>query len=72
MPCPCTSCDGHWRRELRALGDAQVLLTLLAGAVGFGGMFAVYTYVVPTITEVGGLTLPARATSNAMPAEVRS
>lgn len=47
--------DAHWRRELRALRDAQVLLTLLAGAVGFGGMFAVYTYIVPTITEVGGL-----------------
>ena len=28
---------------------------LVAGAVGFGGMFAVYTYIVPTLTEVGGL-----------------
>jgi MFS transporter, DHA1 family, inner membrane transport protein len=44
-----------WRREMRALGDPQVLLTLVAGAIGFGGMFAVYTYVVPTLTEVGGL-----------------
>ena len=32
-----------------------MVLTLLAGAIGFGGMFAVYTYIVPTITEVGGL-----------------
>jgi DHA1 family inner membrane transport protein len=46
----------HWRRELGALRDPQVLLTLLAGAVGFGGMFAVYTYIVPTLTEVGGLS----------------
>jgi DHA1 family inner membrane transport protein len=43
------------RRELAAFGRAQVWLTLLAGAIGFGGMFAVYTYIAPTITEVGGL-----------------
>ena len=30
-------------------------LTLLAGAIGFGGMFAVYSYIAPTITEAGGL-----------------
>ena len=30
-------------------------LTLLAGAIGFGGMFAVYTYIAPTVTDVGGL-----------------
>ena len=44
-----------WRRELAALRRPQVVLTLVAGAVGFGGMFAVYTYIVPTLTEVGGL-----------------
>ncbi len=44
-----------WRSELSALRRPQVVLTLLAGAIGFGGMFAVYTYIVPTITEVGGL-----------------
>lgn len=44
-----------WRSELAALKRPQVVLTLLAGAIGFGGMFAVYTYIVPTITEVGGL-----------------
>jgi DHA1 family inner membrane transport protein len=43
------------RRELAAFGRAQVWLTLLAGAIGFGGMFAVYTYIAPTITRVGGL-----------------
>jgi DHA1 family inner membrane transport protein len=32
-----------------------VWLTLLAGAVGFGGMFAVYSYIAPTVTDVGGL-----------------
>jgi DHA1 family inner membrane transport protein len=47
--------EATWRRELTALRRPQVVLTLLAGAVGFGGIFAVYTYVVPTVTEVGGL-----------------
>jgi DHA1 family inner membrane transport protein len=43
------------RRELGAFTQPQVWLTLLAGAIGFGGMFAVYTYIAPTVTEVGGL-----------------
>jgi MFS transporter, DHA1 family, inner membrane transport protein len=43
------------RRELGAFREPQVWLTLLAGAVGFGGMFAVYSYIAPTVTEVGGL-----------------
>ncbi|MEO5653735.1 MAG: MFS transporter [Marmoricola sp.] len=42
------------RSELRAFKDPQVLLTLLAGAIGFGGMFAVYTYIAPTVTDVAG------------------
>jgi DHA1 family inner membrane transport protein len=44
------------RRELSAFTSSQVWLTLLAGAIGFGGMFAVYTYIAPTLTEVGGLS----------------
>lgn len=47
--------DATGLRELAALRQPQVLLTLVAGAIGFGGMFAMYTYIVPTITEVGGL-----------------
>jgi len=43
------------RGELSAFKDLQVLLTLLAGAIGFGGMFAMYTYIAPTVTEVAGL-----------------
>lgn len=43
------------RRELRAFANPQVWLTLMAGAVGFGGMFALYTYISPTVTGVGGL-----------------
>ena len=43
------------RKELAAFGSSQVWLTMLVGAVGFGGMFAVYTYIAPTVTEVAGL-----------------
>jgi DHA1 family inner membrane transport protein len=44
------------RKELQAFRDPQVLLTLLAGAIGFGGMFAMYTYIAPTVTGVAGLS----------------
>ncbi len=44
------------RKELRAFRDPQVLLTLLAGAIGFGGMFAMYSYIAPTVTSVAGLS----------------
>ncbi|WP_245717564.1 MFS transporter [Nocardia jejuensis] len=45
------------RTELGALRRPQVLLTLLVGAVGFGGMFAVYTYITTTLTDVAGMSL---------------
>jgi MFS transporter, DHA1 family, inner membrane transport protein len=47
--------DATGRNELSAFRNPQVLLTLLAGAIGFGGMFAVYTYIAPTVTDVAGL-----------------
>ncbi|RDI16141.1 DHA1 family inner membrane transport protein [Rhodococcus sp. AG1013] len=43
--------------ELGALWRGQVWLTLVVGMVGFGGMFAVYTYVSSTMTEVAGLPM---------------
>lgn len=43
------------RAELDALARPQVWLTLGVGVVGFGGMFAVYSYITPTLTEVTGL-----------------
>jgi DHA1 family inner membrane transport protein len=39
------------RSELRALASKQVWLTAVIGAVGFGGMFAVYSYIAPILTE---------------------
>jgi DHA1 family inner membrane transport protein len=42
-------------RELGALRRSQVWLTLALGAVGFGGFFAVYSYITPTLTSVSGI-----------------
>jgi len=52
--CPGDS-EASGRRELAAFGRVQVWLTLAAGAIGFGGLFAVFSYIAPTVTEVGGL-----------------
>ncbi|SIT11319.1 MFS transporter [Insolitispirillum peregrinum] len=43
-------------RELGALVRGQVWLTLGIGAIGFGGLFAVYTYLASTLMEVTGLS----------------
>jgi MFS transporter, DHA1 family, inner membrane transport protein len=42
-------------RELGALARRQVWLTLGVGSVGFGGLFAVVSYITPTLTELAGL-----------------
>ncbi len=41
-------------RELGALKRRQVWLTLGIGAIGFGGMFSVYTYLASTMADVTG------------------
>jgi DHA1 family inner membrane transport protein len=46
-------------RELGALARPQVWLTLGIAAVGFGGMFSVYSYIKPTLMEVTGIGLDA-------------
>jgi len=38
--------------ELSALKNRDVLLTLAVGAIGFGGLFAVYTYLADTLMSV--------------------
>jgi DHA1 family inner membrane transport protein len=48
--------DATVRGELLALRRPQVLLTLVVGIVGFGGMFALYSYIAPVITDVAGLS----------------
>lgn len=42
--------------ELGALRRPQVWLAVLVGMIGFGGMFAVYTYISTTMTDVAGLS----------------
>ncbi|MYM21181.1 MFS transporter [Duganella sp. FT135W] len=44
--------DASPRRELGVFRRLQVWVTLLMVSVGFGGLFAVYTYVTPTLLEV--------------------
>jgi DHA1 family inner membrane transport protein len=46
-------------RELGALARPQVWLTLGVASIGFGGMFAVYSYIKPTLMDVTGLSLDA-------------
>ncbi|MFP8903778.1 MFS transporter [Streptomyces atacamensis] len=43
------------RREVRALGDRQVLLGLLTAVFGFAGVFALYSYLASMVTEVTGM-----------------
>ncbi len=43
-------------RELGALRRRQVWLTLAIGAIGFGGLFAVYTYLASTLMAVTRMT----------------
>ena len=47
------------RAELRAFSQLQVWITLSIGAIGFGGLFAVYTYVAPLVIDITGLTAAA-------------
>ncbi|GEK85017.1 MFS transporter [Microbacterium aerolatum] len=42
------------RSELGVFRVGQVWLTLGVGAIGFGGFFAVYSYVAPLVTDVAG------------------
>lgn len=44
------------RSELATLRNPPLWIAFGAGAVGFGGLFAVYSYVAPTMMRVTGLT----------------
>jgi DHA1 family inner membrane transport protein len=53
--------DATVRGELRALKRPQVLFAVTAGMVGFGGIFAMYSYVAPLVTreaELGRSAIP--------------
>ncbi|MDD1507695.1 MFS transporter [Pseudomonas sp. CNPSo 3701] len=44
------------KSELSGLKRPQLWLTLATASIGFGGMFSVYSYITPTLTEVTGFT----------------
>ena len=44
-------------RELGGFKHVQVWLTLAVAAVGFGGLFAVYSYITPTLVQMTGVKL---------------
>lgn len=43
-----------WRTDLRALGRAPVMLGLLTTVLGYAGLFAVFTYIAPLLTQIAG------------------
>lgn len=44
--------QSHFLQELQALKNSQVLITLAIGSIGFGGLFAIFSYVKPTMLYV--------------------
>jgi len=48
--------DTSLRSELSALRDGRIWFILAIGAIGFGGMFAVYTFISPIMTNLAGIS----------------
>lgn len=44
------------RHEIRAMANRQVAIGLAVAVVGFGGFFAVYSYLVPMLTNLTGIS----------------
>ena len=44
-----------WRSDVAAMGRRSVLLGLLTTVLGYGGLFAVFTYIAPLLTQIAGL-----------------
>ncbi|WP_227369329.1 MFS transporter [Halomonas sp. M20] len=51
VPAQAIDANASPKREFTALIKPRVLFTLGVGCIGFGGMFAVFSYVIPTLTE---------------------
>jgi DHA1 family inner membrane transport protein len=51
--------EATFKRELTALRRPQVWLAIATGGIGGGGMFAVYSYISPILTDRAGLALGA-------------
>jgi DHA1 family inner membrane transport protein len=48
--------QAHFAQELRTLGRPQVLLGFLMTVLGFGGVFAAFTYIAPILTQLAGFS----------------
>lgn len=46
--------EADWRADLRAILKGPVLLGFLTTVLGFAGVFAVFTYIAPMLTRIGG------------------
>lgn len=55
VPVQPTDPDASPLRELSALAKHRVLFTLGIASIGFGGMFSVFSYVMPTLTGQAGM-----------------
>ncbi|WP_250459277.1 MFS transporter [Microbulbifer litoralis] len=55
VPLQPTDPDASPLRELSALAKHRVLFTLGIASIGFGGMFSVFSYVMPTLTGQAGM-----------------
>jgi DHA1 family inner membrane transport protein len=44
-----------WKADLAAISRLPVLLGLLTTVLGYGGVFALFTYIAPLLTDVAGL-----------------
>nr|WP_298377065.1 MFS transporter [uncultured Halomonas sp.] len=55
VPAQAADSNASPKREFTALIKPRVLFTLAVGCIGFGGMFAVFSYVVPTLVEQAGM-----------------
>lgn len=56
LPAIAAAPEATARRELDGLRRPQLWLTLGVAAIGLGGLFAVYAYIAPTMTERAGLS----------------
>ncbi|ANN76017.1 MFS transporter [Bordetella flabilis] len=48
--------QANFTQELRTLGRPQVLLGFLMTVLGFGGVFAAFTYIAPILTQLAGFS----------------
>ncbi|MCP3097492.1 MFS transporter [Myxococcus sp. K15C18031901] len=51
--------SSDWRDDVKALSRRPVLLGLLTTVLGFAGVFAVFTYVAPLLTQLSGFSASA-------------